>query len=187
MTAWLFLALLAAFLAGFGGRDQHLVAALRAKLGSSIPLVVTALVCSALITAAMALAGARIGTIIPAPAKIVLVGLAVVLAACKLFWPVRQTPLREPTRSLGALSLVLLFRQIGDGPRLLVFAIAAVSLAPIPVGIGGAIGGCGALLIGYVMGAGLCERLPLRMIRVGVGFIVLAVSVITVFFTHKIL
>ena len=51
-----------------------------------------------------------------------------------------------PTRSLGAVALVLLARQIGDGARFAVFALAAWTVWPVTAGLGGAIGGAAAAL-----------------------------------------
>ncbi|MGI8944532.1 MAG: TMEM165/GDT1 family protein [Qipengyuania sp.] len=164
MTASLFLALAAVLLTGLGGRDQLLVARLSHRLGARPLLLGVGVAVSAISAAGMAWAGALIGGQLSDSAETMLVAIALLLAALELLWPQRDKPLREPTRSLGAAVIVLLARQFCDGPRLLIFAIAAAMGSPALAAIGGAIGGAAALALGWTMGEGL-EQLPLRTLR----------------------
>ena len=177
MTTSLFLAMIACFLAAVGGRDQRLVAQLRALQGPSLPLLMVAIVSCSLTAAAMAWGGWRIEAIVSDSAETMLVAIAMLIAAGELFWPVRMTPMQEPTRSLGAVLLVLLFRQIGDAPRFLVFALAAATASPLFAGLGGAIGGAAAIFLGWFMGSELPKRLPLKSMRYALAFILILVAV----------
>lgn len=94
-----------------------------------------------------------------------LVAIAMLFAAVELAWPNSRKPAQEPTRSLVAITLVLLSRQFGDAARFLVFAIAAATGAPVLAGIGGALGGGVAITIGWMAGGELERALPLRLIR----------------------
>lgn len=175
--ASLLFALVATILMGFGGRDQLIVARLSDALGPSRALLAVALACAAISAGVMGWAGWQVEKMISDSAETMLVAIALFLAAIELLWPNREKPLKEPTRSLGAMSLVLLARQIGDGPRFLVFAVAAATASPLWAGIGGAIGGGAAIAIGWALGAKLEQRLPLRAFRAALGGVVLIVAV----------
>lgn len=164
MDGFLLSLLLVAMLAT-GGRDQWLVAHWADRLGRSVQLLAVAVLASGLSAAAMAWIGAEFAALLPRRAGQMLVAFALALAAAELAWPVRAQAPREPTRSLGALGLVLLARQIGDGARFTVFAVAAWSLWPFTAGLGGAMGGAGAMLIGWSVGSASLARWPLRLIR----------------------
>ncbi len=125
----------------------------------------------------MAWAGATIAALLPGAAQSMLIGFALLVAAVELFWPVRMKIPSEPTRSLGAFSLVLLTRQIGDAARFAIFAFAAATaLAPM-AGLGGAIGGAAALYFGWSMGERLEHVLRLRSIRLMLGGVTLVLAV----------
>ncbi len=113
----------------------------------------------------MAWIGVEFAALLPRPAAQMLVAFALMLAAAELAWPVRAEAPREPTRSLGALGLVLLARQIGDGARFAVFALAVWTTSPVTAALGGAMGGAGAVLIGWSVGGAGLARWPLRPIR----------------------
>jgi putative Ca2+/H+ antiporter (TMEM165/GDT1 family) len=79
------------------------------------------------------------------------------------------------------LGLVLVARQIGDGARFAVFALAAWSEWPILAGIGGALGGAAAVAIGWAAGGEALARWPLRPLRVmlaiGLGIAALFIGI----------
>jgi putative Ca2+/H+ antiporter (TMEM165/GDT1 family) len=169
MTSSLILALIATMVTSIGGRDQLIAAHLRSALGPSVPLLVIGFVCSAISAFAMAYAGWKVEALVSDAAETMLVALAMLLAGLELFWPVKVAAPSEPTRSLGATALVLLYRQIFDGPRFLIFAIAAAFGSPIFAGIGGAIGGCMAIGLAWYLGRELPDHWPLRKIRAILG------------------
>lgn len=159
------LALLLTFVLALGGRDQGLVAQWSDALGQSKALLLVAVLCAVLSAAAMAWIGSGFAALLPRRAGQMLIAFALALAAIELAWPVRTTPPREPTRSLGAVGIVLLARQIGDGARFAVFALAAWAHWPAAAALGGALGGAGALALGWSVGAQRLARWPLRPLR----------------------
>ena len=173
----LFFALLGAFLLGLGARDQLIVAQLRDRLGASGAMLTVGVLGAVLTACLAAWAGAQLGEMLSASARTMFVAFALGLAAFELAWPNRLAPLREPTRSLGAIALVLLSRQATDAARLLVCALAAALATPGWAALGGAIGGAGAVALGWSLGGKLETHLPLRAIRVGLA-VLLAIGAV---------
>jgi len=159
------LASLLVFALALGGRDQVMVGAWADRLGQSSALLATAILTSVLAAAVMAWAGAGFAAILPGAAAQMLVAFAFGFAALELALPVRHKPAAEPTRSLGALGIVLLARQIGDGARFAVFALAAWASLPLAAGLGGALGGAAAVGMGWSLGSETLARWPLRPVR----------------------
>jgi hypothetical protein len=107
-------ALLLVFALSLGGRDQWLVAQWSDALGRSMPLLVLGMACAGLSAALMAWLGEGFAALLPPRAAQMLVAFALAIAGFELAWPVRhKPPPREPTRSLGAIAIVLLARQVG--------------------------------------------------------------------------
>lgn len=172
-----FLALIAAFLADAGARDQRLVAALSAGLGASGGLLITGWIASAASAALAAAAGAGIAVLLPPAAKAMFVAFALLLAAGELAWPIRRKEPAEPTRSLFAALLVIASHQVSDGARFLIVALAAATGAPVLAGVGGALGGAAALTLGWALGAGLA-RVPLRAVRLAIAAALLVAAIV---------
>lgn len=173
------IAFLLVFALALGGRDQWLVADWADRLGRSLPLVVLAILGAALSAAAMAWFGAELAAMLPPRARRMLIAFALGLGAAELLVPVKRAPPREPTRSFGAFALVLLARQLGDGARFAVLALAAAAPLPAAAGLGGAIGGAGAAALGWAAGAERLARWRLQSLRFvfGAGLLVAAVFV----------
>lgn len=163
------LSLLLVFALALGGRDQWLVAQWSDALGQSWPLLLTGITTAVLSAAAMAWVGAEFAALLPRRAAQMLVAFALGVAAFELAWPVRLKSPQEPTRSLGAIAIVLLARQIGDGARFVVFALAAWTSWPLTAALGGALGGAGVIVLGWAMGAAGLGRWPLRPVRMGLA------------------
>ena len=183
MSGSLFIAFVLAALTATGGRDQLLIARLCASHtgnagNGGVPLLVTGVICATLTASFAAWAGGAVDAMISDAAETMLVAFALGLAGAELLWPHREKSLREPTRSLGAIALVLLARQISDGPRFIVFALAAAMGAPLLTGIGGALGGAAAIALGWAMRDAFERRLPLRMIRAVMGLAVLIAALV---------
>jgi len=159
------LALLLVFALAMGGRDQWLVAQWAESLHRSTALLVVAVLCAGLSACAMAWVGAEFAALLPHRAAQMLVAFALGVAAIELALPARVRKPQEPTRSLGAIGIVLLARQIGDGARFAVFALAAWTALPVAAAIGGALGGAAAVTIGWAFGAQGLARIPLRAVR----------------------
>ncbi|MBI1402228.1 MAG: hypothetical protein GC147_03310 [Porphyrobacter sp.] len=163
------LALLLVGVLSLGARDQWLVARWADGLGQRASLLLVAIAAAAFSAALMAWAGAGLAALLPPRAARMLVAAALAIAAFELGWPVRQTVPREPTRSLGAIFIVLAARQVGDAARFTVLALAAAAHLPAVAALGGAVGGAAALALGWALGASGLVRWPLRGLRRGLG------------------
>ena len=179
MSGSFFIALVLTVIAALGGRDQLLVARIRAAGAQrgGLPLLVIGIACAVLTGALAAWAGGVVDAMISDAAETMLVAFALGLAGLELLWPNREKRLLEPTRSLGAIALVLLARQVSDGPRFVIFALAASSGAPLLTGVGGAAGAAVAIALGWSLGAAL-ERLPLRPVRLALGTIIVVAAIV---------
>lgn len=153
---------LAAFAATCGGRTQVTLAQLARALGGGGPVLLAALGTSALTSLAMALAGAWLGSLAGGEARAALAGAGLTLAAIELAWPLRPVMLREPTRSLGAIALVLAARQALDAARWIAFASAAALADPAAPALGAAVGSGGALALASLAPARIG---PMRAMR----------------------
>ena len=178
MTSLLF-AMVASFLAATGARDQILVARLSAALRAGNGLLAVALGSSIATAAIAAWFGNLLARDMSADASTMFVAIALLLAAVECAWPNREKPLLEPTRSFGAVAIVLFARQLTDAARFLVAAFAVVFASWPLAGLGGAIGGCAAMAIGWAMGASLETKLPLRAIRIGLAVVLFVLAIIT--------
>ncbi|MEE4538896.1 MAG: hypothetical protein V2J51_10450 [Erythrobacter sp.] len=191
MDSFLLCLILVALIA-LGGREQVMVAqlsdALAVRAGPilqrPVPLLATGIACAALSTAAMTWAAGAIAGLLPPRAAWMLVAFALALAAAELGWaaivrPRRTAPPREPTRAFGAIAIVLLWRQLGDGARFVIFAFAAQATYPLTALLGGALGGAIAVGAGWMLGAEALARWPLRWIRLtlAAGLIVAALFI----------
>ena len=139
MDSFLF-SLLLVFALALGGRDQWLVARWADALGRRVSLLLVGVAAASCTAALMAWAGAGFADRLPPRAAQMLVAFALAIAGAELAWPVRLKEPREPTRSLGAIALVLAGRQVGDAARFAVFAFAAHAHWPVTAAIGGALG-----------------------------------------------
>jgi len=153
------LSLVLVFAIALGGRDTLVMAALADRLGRARLLLATGVVCAALSAGLMAWLGATFAAMLPYRAAQMLVAFALGVAALELALPLRVKTPAEPTRSLGAIALVLLARQIGDAARFVVFALAALAHFPALSALGGGIAGAGALSVGWFLGASGMARL----------------------------
>lgn len=179
MDSFLFCLILVAVIA-FGGREQRLIAQLSDRLADRsgplvrrpFPLLAGGIVCAILSAGVMTYAGLTLAKIMPARAAQMLVALALAIAAFELFWPVRLKPAREPTRSVGAIALVIVWRQLGDAARFVIFAFAVQATYPLTALIGGGLGGAAAVVVGWTFGDESLSRWPLRTIRIAMGVLV---------------
>lgn len=159
MSGFLF-ALVAAFLASLGARDQFLVARMVAAQGARPLLLIVALLGSTLACALAAWAGGRMLADLGPAQRGLAAALALIVAGAEMLLLGPGKAPREPTNSLFAAFIVLFAQQITDGARLTVLALAVGTAAPAPAGLGGAIGS-GAALVGGWLAPQLPERLRL--------------------------
>ena len=174
----LFLALLTSALALAGTRSAVLTARLSRELGAGAGLLV---VCwgTAVATSALAgWAGALMAPVMAPAAKAMFVAAALALAALELLLTRSRPAPAEPTRSLGAMALVLFAGQLTDAARFFVLALAVATGVPALAAIGGAFGSGAVLTAAWALG-GEWERLPLRAIRLASSgaFLIAAVAV----------
>lgn len=117
------IALAACLLTSFGGRAHLTISMLSGSLGRSPGLLVVSAATALLATLIAAALGAAVsGQFVGEARQMIVVG-ALLLAAIELAVSVTLAHPREPTRSLGAIGLVLFARQLIDAPRLCIFCI----------------------------------------------------------------
>ncbi|MEJ2458696.1 MAG: hypothetical protein P8Y58_11325 [Novosphingobium sp.] len=136
-----YLTLIAMLLAGIGARDQVAVAGLARAQGQRPGVLIVALVSAALTAGLAAWAAHVVLAELPPPARTIFAALALGMAGLESMVLVPRRDPREPTRSLGALALVLLMHQVTDAARFLVFGMGVGFAAPIASGAAGVIGG----------------------------------------------
>ncbi len=173
-----FLALMACLAVLLPGRDAVRVAQLAERLGAGTGLF-AAVWLSALATSALAAWMATLLTpLAPGPARQMLVAFALALGALELV--VRGSPRRpeEPTRSSGAMLLVLLASQITDGARLLVLALALATAEPVMVAAGGALASGLVLTAAALAGARWPFPKHLRPVAWSVAAVLLAFALV---------
>lgn len=174
----LFLALLALALATVAGREAVRVAQLAQALAQSWVLL---LACWLAVAAGLGLAawlGAGIAARLHPDAKTMLVAFALGLAGLELWWQRAPRQPDEPTRSFGAIALVLAAGQLTGSGGLLALALAGSAGVPLLAGIGSVAGATAVLTVAWAM-AGEWERLPLAALRHGVAVLLLLAALVT--------
>ncbi|HMO68542.1 MAG TPA: hypothetical protein PKE25_07745 [Novosphingobium sp.] len=171
----LLLALFATLMAGLGARDMVLAGRISAAHGPAGGLLAVAMLCAGV---SSALAGVAAGFVLPMltpDARVMLAGMALVLAGLEalVLRPGRKPV--EPTHSLGAFALVLLALQLTDPVRFVVFAVGVGTAAPIPAAIGGAVASA-ALLAASISQPDLADSAWLGRARRLVGGLLLLIG-----------
>lgn len=161
MTGLLF-AFIACLLAGIGARDQLTVAGLAARQGQRPLLLAVAVLTSVATAGVAAWAGLMVLPILAGNTNggLILAALATTFAGGEMLLLRAKGLPDEPTQSLGATGIVLMAYQLTDAGRFFVFALAIASAAPIPAGLGGALGSAMAVTLGWMAG----EALPVRQV-----------------------
>ncbi len=171
-----FVSVAAAMLAG---RDAVRVARLRASLGWFGPLLVTVLLAALAGAALAAWIAQELSPLIRPQAKPLVVGLALALAAGEVLLRSAPGQPREPTRSMGAITLVLLLGMVTDASGFIILSLAIATGEPLLAASGGALGAI--LVLGAAIVAGKdWEALPLKPIRmiVGCGLVAAAAMIV---------
>ena len=132
-----YLALVAVMLAGFGARDQLILASISQAQPNRPALLITGALTATAATALIVWASQAMGELRQPDARTWLGTFALVIAGIELLAARRARKMEQPTPSLGALALVLLARQVLDAARLLVFALCVSTGAPVAVALGG--------------------------------------------------
>jgi hypothetical protein len=174
-----FLALLAAAATTLAGRESVRVARLSVALGAGISLLTACWLACAIGCGLAAWLGTRIAEQLAPEAKAMLVAIALLLAACELaLLRPRRAP-AEPTRSFGAIVLVLGAAQLTGAAGFLVLALAAVAPLPELSAFGGTLGAGAALTAAWSMGREWEARVPIALFRWTVATLLLLAAAIT--------
>ena len=174
-----FLALISAAAATLGGREAVRVARLGAGLGAGWPLLLACWLASIVACALAAWLGGGIAGQLAPEGKAMLVAIALLLAALELaILRPGKAPV-EPTRSFGAIAIVLGAAQLTSAAGFLVLALAAATGAPWLAAAGGALGSGIVLSLACWTGREWEARLPLNLLRFGVAGALLAAAVVT--------
>lgn len=157
------------------------VARLSAGLGGSGALLVAGWLACAIACALAARLGAGVaGELVP-DAKTMLVALALLLAGLELLILRPGRAPAEPTRSFGAVLLVLGAAQLTAATGFLVFALAAATGSPWLSAAGGLLGSGAVFTAAWSMRAQWEARMPLGLLRYGVAALLLTAAVVTGF------
>ena len=174
-----FLALIAAAAATLGGREALRVARLSAALGAGTGLVVACWLGCILACALSAWLGAGIAARLAPDAKTMLVAIALLLAGIELIVLRPGRAPVEPTRSFGAILIVLAAAQLTAAAGFLVFALAGATGVPWLAAAGGSLGS-GAVLTGaWSMGPEWETSLPLGLVRYTVAGLLGVAALVT--------
>ena len=174
-----FLALLTAAAVTLAGRETVQVARLAAALGSGPGLLVAIWLACFVSCAFAAWLGARVAAQLFPEGKSMLVAIALLLAGLELALLRPGAAPAEPTRSTGAVTLVLCGAQLTAAAGFLVFALAARTGGPALAAAGGAVGSGGALSAAWALGSQWEARLPLHALRYGVAAALVVAALVT--------
>ena len=165
----LFLALLTSALAMLGGGAARLTGRMAGALGEGVGLLFVGWLSAMVASALAAWAGTLLAPVMAPAAKAMFVAVALALAALELLFARDRAVPTEPTRSLGAIALVLFAGQLTDAARFFVLALTVAAGAPTLAAVGGALGSGAVLTAAWALGGEWDTRLPLRSIRRGIG------------------
>jgi hypothetical protein len=174
----LFLALLTSALAMLGGRSARLTARMAEALGGGAGLLMAGWIGAIATSAFAAWAGVLLAPQMAPAGKAMFVAFALALAALELLFLRERAAPVEPTRSLGAIALVLLAGQLTDAARFFVLALAVATGAPALAAAGGALGSGAVLTAAWALAGAWSARLPLRVLRLAVGALFAVAAVV---------
>ncbi|MBO9518301.1 MAG: hypothetical protein J7493_09555 [Porphyrobacter sp.] len=174
-----FLALLAAAAATLGGREAVRVARLSAGLGQALGLLVASWVACVVACLLAAWLGSGLAAQLFPEAQAMLVAIVLLLAGLELALLGPGRVPREPTRSFGAILLVLTGAQVTGAAGFLVFALAAATGTPALAAAGGALGSAGVLTAAWSIGAEWEARVPLKLVRFAIAGLLIAAALVT--------
>lgn len=145
------------------------VARLSAALGGGVALMIAGWIACIVASALAARLGAGVAAELAPEAKAMLVAIALLLAAVELAVLRPGRAPAEPTRSFGAIALVLAAAQLTAAAGFLVFALAGATGSPWLAAAGGALGSGLVLSAACSAGAEWEKRVPINVLRYGVA------------------
>ncbi len=174
-----FLSLLACFVVTLAGREQLRIARLSQALGSTSGMIWLVWSSSIVTSAIAAWLAMTIAPVMPPAGKEMFVAFALVIGGLEVaFLRARRQP-KEPTRSSGAILIVLFSAQMADAARFLIMALAILMAEPVMVAAGGILGSGIALTIAAMAAGDWERRAPIRPIAFGVGGMLVLTGLIT--------
>lgn len=174
----LLIALLGCLLGEIGDKSQLLVLALATRYDRN-GAVIAGLIVAAIANATLsAFAGAYIGPMLGADARLLFFALSLLFLGAGLLWPVKSPdPLAKwPIGAFLTTTLGLFILGFGDGPQFLILGIATHSANPALAAIGGAVGVIAASLPVVLLRGRIFAMLPVRSIRLGGGVLILLIG-----------
>jgi len=173
-----FLTFIAVAFAMLAGRDASRVARLRTSLGWGGPLLVTVMLAAFAGAALAAWIAGELAPLIPPQFKPVVVAVALGLAGLEVLLRAAPKQAKEPTRSMGAITLVLLLGMVTDASGFTILSLAIATGEPLLAAAGGALGAL-VVLVGAIVAGEDWQALPLKMLRLVVGCGLLLSAVVT--------
>ncbi len=177
----LLIAFLGCLLGEVGGKSQLLVLALATRFDRHGP-VIGGIAAAAIANAALsATAGAWLGPMMGADARLLFLALSLLFLGLGLLWPVTAPDPLDGWK-IGAFlttALGLFILGFGDGPQFLILGLAARTADPVLAAIGGAAGIVAAAIPVVLLRGRLFAVLPVRAIRIGGGALLLLAGAAT--------
>ena len=158
-----------------------LVASLSDRLGAGPGLVLASAITTCVSTGAWGWLGLQASTALGQDHRSYAIGFAIIVAAVLMVFPARLTQPKEPTRSVGAITIVLTMRQLLDAPRLLTFAAFAYATASAFLAAAAFSGSMLALVLGMAKGTTLQQWPHWRLLRLALAIMLLAGATLVVF------
>ena len=159
-----FLTMMACLVITLGGREQVRTARLAAGLGKSAILLVIVWVCAIATSAIAAWVATLMAPLMPGQAKQMFVAIALLLSAAELAFLRAGPAPKEPTRSAGAIGIVMFAAQLTDAARFLVMALTLQTGEPVLAAAGGAFGSGLALTLALLAASEWGARVPQRLL-----------------------
>lgn len=173
-----YLTFIAVLLCGLAARDQVYVASLTSAHGKRWSVLAIGAVVSIGTAIFAGWAATMIAPLMAPAARVFLCAMAIALAGGESLVVVPKGSSREPHRSLLVTTATLLFHQLTDAARFIVFGIAVATNAPVVVAAGGAFGGIALLAIAWARpDLVLDARTRIARRLLGVGFILIGAYV----------
>lgn len=170
----------ACLLGALGGGAQQTVGSLASGLPRSTALPILVAVTSAITAFAMAYLGSWLSSQFVGVIRAALVAGALALAAFDLCLSKPIVPVREPTRSIGAIFLALSGKQAVDAPRWLAFAGGAAITEPLGIAFGATFGSAIALLGAWIAPEVSQHSAKFRVVRIGLAILAMIVAAFVV-------
>jgi Ca2+/H+ antiporter, TMEM165/GDT1 family len=169
-----YLTFVAVVLSGLASRDQVTIASITRAQGQRPLLLILAILVSIATAAFAGWAASQIIPLMQPDPRVFLCAMAVLFAGAESLVLAPRGSGREPTRSAGAFALVMLFHQLTDAARFIVFGIAVAAQASITAAAGGALGGIVLVAMGWAYpGVALAGGVRIARRLLGVAFILI--------------